>query len=280
MDKKILIVGDAGGTSTQWRVIEGDNILQYETIGFNAYTHSIEDFKASIVDTFGEKITKNNLTYLYAAGIETPEQSIEISSSMQDVFGKNLLVKNDLLGVTRSLCGKESSNVCILGTGSNACVYDGKQVKKVGASLGYILGDEGSGAYLGKIFLTGIYRNKFSKKIIDAFINEFHLPSHEMIQHLYHQPKPNHFLASFSPFIYKHRNELEIYTMVFQSFMDFFKVFFGEQILTKLPFHFSGSIAWFFSDILKEVGNKKGVVIKKIVQSPISGLALYHQKYG
>ncbi len=280
MRGKSCIVGDAGGTSTQWRIIEDGNISQYETVGFNAYTHKIEDLKQSILETFKEKIDSSNPTYLYAAGVDTQEQRLETCKALQDVFGDSLIVENDLVGVARSLCGKESGNVCILGTGSNACLYDGNKVDKVGASLGYVLGDEGSGAHLGKNLMVGVYRNRFSKKIIECFQEQYHLTSHEAIQKIYNQLKPNHFLASFAPFVFEHRSDPEMHQMIFKSFKDFFNAYFGEKIETTLAFHFSGSIAWYFSDILRAVGSEIGITIGNIVQSPISGLALYHQKNG
>ncbi len=275
-----FIVGDAGGSSTQWRMVDGDDMVPYETIGFNAYTHSMDDFKASIFQTFGKKITTGTLTYLYAAGVDTEEQRSEIGHSLQTVFGENLSIENDLVGVARALCDKDFGNVCILGTGSNAGIYDGKRVNKVSTSLGYVLGDEGSGAYLGKNLMKGVFRNQFSKKIVDAFQDKFHLTSHQVIQQIYHQPKPNHFLASFTPFIYDHRMDPKVYRMIYSAFENFFMAFFGENIKSDFPFYFSGSIAWIFSDILRMIGNEKGVIIKNIVQSPISELALYHKKHG
>ena len=280
MNSHACIIGDAGGTSTDWRIVENEVIEQYKTSGFNAYTHSIEDFRADIIQTFGEKIEKGTPTYLYAAGVDTSEQSTEVIERLKSVFGDGLHVENDLLGVARSVCGKSPGNVCILGTGANACYYDGVGVDKVGASLGYVLGDEGSGAYLGKKLLAGVFRNRFSKKILKDFMEEFDLTAHNAIQRIYNQPKPNHFLASFATFIFNHRNERDMHDMIHQCFEDFFAAFFGDSLESDLPFSFAGSIAWYFSDILREVGKNCGVHIENIVQSPIAGLALYHQEYG
>ncbi|MEP1033654.1 hypothetical protein [Ekhidna sp.] len=274
-----FIVGDAGGTGTQWRIVKDGNISQFETVGFNAYTHSIEELKESIKDTFGREIVLDIPTYLYAAGIDTDNQAMVAKASLADLFGKNVSTHNDLLGVARSLCGKEAGNVCIIGTGANACFYDGELVNKVSASLGYVLGDEASGAYLGKKLLKGIFRNQLSSEIIEAFQNQYGITSHEVIQRIYDQPRPNHFLASFAPFIFEHRNRLDIYELVSSSINDFFDAFFFETRHAEMPFHFSGSIAFHFSDLLREVGTDRGFIIKNIVQSPISGLVLYHQQY-
>ncbi|SNT11353.1 BadF-type ATPase [Ekhidna lutea] len=279
MASKSFIIGDAGGTSTQWRVVKNGEIQQFETIGFNAYTHNFHDLKGSIQETFGKEIESNVPTFFYAAGVDTDEQRAEVTESLEDIFGAYVEVENDLIGVARSLCGKEEGNVCILGTGSNACYYDGLSVNKVSASLGYVLGDEGSGAYMGKKLMMGVFRGYFSEEIISEFQEEFGLTSHDVIQRIYHEPRPNHFLASFSRFIGQRKSHPEIYGLISDSFQEFFNSFFFKEERTHLPFYFSGSIAYHYSDILRQVASDKGYSIKTIAQSPIAGLVLYHQQY-
>ncbi|NQZ78687.1 MAG: hypothetical protein HRT61_21615 [Ekhidna sp.] len=273
-----FIVGDAGGTSTQWRVVKDGIISQFETIGFNAYTHSIEDLKTDVRRVFGDEIVKDAPTFIYAAGVDTKEQSLETKESLESLFGSNVYVENDLLGVARSLCGTDSGNVCILGTGANACFYDGKMVNKVSSSLGYILGDEGSGAYLGKKLLQGVFRNQLSLELVDEFKETFQLNSNQTIQKLYNDPEPNRFLSSFTHFLHERRNKSEVYTLVNQSFEDFFNAFYYRRDSLDYPLYFSGSIAYYFSDILREVASSRGFYIKNIIQSPIAGLVLYHQE--
>jgi glucosamine kinase len=278
MDKPSFIVGDAGGTGTQWRVVREGKIAQFETMGFNAYTHQIEDFARSIQENIQDELG-DLPTFLYAAGVDTLEQKQEVERALQGIFEESITVQNDLIGVARSLCGDEKGNVCILGTGSNACFYDGQKVNKVSASLGYILGDEGSGAYLGKKLLMKIFRNQIDSEIVQKFTECFDLNSHQAIQQIYHQPKPNHFLASFAPFIYENRNHPEIYQLIYDAFCDFYIAFFSKDEHKEELFHFSGSIAFHFSDILRQVGSDQGFGIKNIVQSPIAGLVLYHQNH-
>lgn len=275
-----FIVGDAGGTSTQWRVVEGGNIQQFETIGFNAYTHNIDDLKSNILEIFGKKIEKELPVHFYSAGVDTDRQAEKVRKELSELFGHEVHVANDLLGVARSLCGKEEGNVCIMGTGANACFYDGQQVNKVSASLGYVLGDEGSGAYLGKKLMTGVFREQLPREVIDNFQEKYDLTSHQAIERIYHQPRPNHFLASFATFVYENRNHPDIYRLISSSLNDFFDAFFYSSEYHTKAFHFSGSIAYYFSDILREVGNERGFLIKNIVQSPVAGLVLYHQQYG
>ena len=270
-----FIIGDAGGNATQWRVVVSGEISQYETIGFNAYTHNLNDLKTSIEQTLGPE-TLNLPTFLYAAGIGTQEQKEVVTSSLSDLFTGILSVENDLVGVARGLCGREEGNACILGTGSNACYYDGVEVSTVSASLGYVLGDEGSGADLGKRLLAKVFRGQFKKELLEAFDASFHLTSHEVIKRIYYQERPNHFLSSFAPFVREYINDPEIYALVKESFECFFEAFFKNAAHLEAPFSFSGSIAWYFGDILRAVASEKGLYVKNVVQSPIAGLVLYH----
>lgn len=278
MDNSSFIIGDAGGTSTQWRVVKEGKISQFETIGFNAYTHDIADLKKDILHVFGNEIVDCPI-YFYAAGVDVQDQKTIVEKEFNEIFTGIVAVENDLLGVARSLCGNEKGNVNILGTGANACFYDGKKVNKVGASLGYVLGDEGSGAYLGKKLLAKVFRGQIDKTIVQMFNDKFSLTSHEAIQKIYNQPKPNHFLASFAPFLYEHRNHPEVYQLIHGAFGEFFEAFYSAIEYPELSFHFSGSVAFYFSDILRQVGADKGFSIKNIIQSPIAGLVLYHQQH-
>ena len=270
-----FIVGDAGGTSTQWRVVIDGEIHQVETIGFNAYTHSLSDFESDIKSKLSFALDRSIKVHLYAAGVDTPDQKNEVEAYLLSTFIE-IEVENDLVGVARSLCGNNPGYVGILGTGSNACFYNGQKVDKVSASLGYILGDEGSGAYLGKKLIQGIYRGMLSAEIIDQFNSEFNITLHEIIQRLYTEPKPNYFLASFSKFIRGRMNDRGVYHLVYDSFIDFFRAFFHKKT-HDLPVHFSGSIAFYYSNILRQVGQDLNFTIGNIVKSPIAGLVLYHQ---
>ena len=157
-----FIVGDAGGTKTHWRMFHNGKILQFNTTGFNAYTHNLSDLSESILQNFGSELDRKLPVYLYAAGVDTPEQKAEIEEELCKVLGPQLSVENDLVGAARSLCDDESGNICILGTGANACYYNGITVNKVSASLGYVLGDEGSGASLGKKLLSS-FADKYDR---------------------------------------------------------------------------------------------------------------------
>lgn len=278
MKEHSFIVGDAGGTGTQWRVVHGEKIDQFTTVGFNAYTHKLEDLIEDIPLKMGGASQGAKSVYLYAAGIDVPSQKRQVEERLLPTFNVRPTAENDLLGVSRSLCGTNAGNVCILGTGSNACYYDGHAVDKVGASLGYVLGDEGSGAYLGKKLLTRIFRKQMDEEVMKCFETTFNLSAHQVIETLYNEPKPNHFLASFSKFIASQKGHPDVYSIIYTAFEDFFNAFFPQG--SEKEFHFSGSIAYYFSDILRQAGADMGFQIKNIVESPIAGLVLYHKENG
>ena len=273
-----FIVGDAGGTGTQWRIVKDGNISQAKTVGFNAYTHDIEVLKKDIIETVVPLGRDSSKIFFYAAGVDIDEQKQEAKLQLQSVFEGEVYVENDLLGAAKSLCGIDPGYIGIIGTGSNACVYDGKKVDKVSASLGYILGDEGSGAYLGKLLLKKIFRSQIDKAVIQSFQDKFNMTSHDVITKLYNEEMPNHFLASFALFMSEHKSRPEVYQLIQQSFHDYLTAFF-PNIEGNIPLHFSGSIAFYFSDILRQVCQDKGFAVGNIVESPISGLVLYHQNY-
>lgn len=276
-DKRVFLIGDAGGTGTQWRLVLPEGIHQFETVGFNSYTHDLQDFKTSIIQSIGSDFQKTYPVYLYASGVATKEQKVELKHGLREILGDFIHVENDLVGVARGLCLNQSGNACILGTGSNACYYNGTKVSTVSASLGYVLGDEGSGAYLGAKLIMRVFREQLSEDITQEFHQQYNLTSHDVIQRIYHKPRPNEYLASFAPFLSSHKNHPEIYQLIYDAFTSFFKAFFFKKKHLDVPFHFSGSIAYYFADILRQVATDLGYNTGKIVASPIAGLVLYHQ---
>lgn len=272
---KSILIGDAGGTKTAWRLIQGGQITQYNTSGFNAFTHSVSDFKRSIAENDLPKEVDE--VVLYCAGADTVAQREEVAEELMEVFNAKVVVENDLLGSARATCGRESGYACILGTGANASFYDGAQVAKVSASLGYVLGDEGSGAYLGKLLLRGIYRERLSALVTEDFQKQFNLPVDEAIRTIYGSSKPNQYLASFVPFILEHKKDASVYALITEAFSDFFSAFFNAEPV-KEKVHFTGSVAFYFSDILRQVAMDLDFTVGTIIDSPIAGLVLFHRR--
>ena len=182
-----------------------------------------------------------------------------------------------MLAAARGVCGHESGIACILGTGSNSCAYDGNKIVKNVSPLGFILGDEGSGAVLGKLLVGDILKNQMPKKVIDRFFEKYNLTSAEIIDRVYRQPKPNTFLASFVPFLGENIGEPCIYNLVEESFRSFLRRNVRQYDgWDRLPIGFNGSIAKIYREPLEEALKEEGMHLGRIVQAPMEGLVEYH----
>ena len=184
---------------------------------------------------------------------------------------------SDLLGAARALCGRNEGIASILGTGANSCLYDGKTIVKHTPALGYILGDEGSGAVLGKRFIHDLYGGILSDKIREAFEAETKLNLAEIIKRVYRQPLANRFLASLSEFITNHLDEPEVRGVVVQNLVDFLRYHISPYNRQDLPVSFVGSIAWHYQDELREAAERLGFRLGTVLKTPLAGLIRYHQ---
>jgi N-acetylglucosamine kinase-like BadF-type ATPase len=185
-------------------------------------------------------------------------------------------VNSDMLGTARALCGREAGIACILGTGSNSCYYDGKNIVANVSPLGFILGDEGSGAVLGKLFIGSLLKNQLTEGLKETFLDEYKLTPAEIIDRVYRKPFPNRFLATFSPFIAKHIEDNSIQLLVKNAFSDFFRRNVMQYDYRTCKVHFCGSIAHFYRDSLIEAANELQLNIGTIAQTPMDGLVAYH----
>jgi N-acetylglucosamine kinase-like BadF-type ATPase len=221
---------------------------------------------------------ENHITHIhfYGAGC-TPEKSVIVKEQLQALFlDADIDVQSDLLGAARSLCGKEQGIACILGTGSNSCLYDGEKIIANVSPLGYILGDEGSGAVLGKRLVGDCLKHQLPEHICQAFLNETGLTPADIINKVYRQPQANRFLASLTPFLSAHREEPGIHTLLIDCFTEFFKRNVMQYAYEGIEVHFTGSISWYFQEEVKEAAESLGIRTGKFIKSPIHGLINYH----
>ena len=182
-----------------------------------------------------------------------------------------------MLGAARALCGRNVGIVAILGTGSNTCYYDGKEIVENRISTGYILGDEGSGAHIGKTFIQAYLNDELPPDLANRFFERFKLSKDDIIDAVYRKSMPNRFLASFCKFIYQNLKEQYIIDLVADSFGQFFEKHICKyQRYKELKLSCTGSVAFYFSNILRAVAANKGVNIETIIETPIAGLTLYH----
>ncbi len=276
----MILIADSGSTKTDWAIISGTNIKKFTTSGINPfYLNSIE-ISQILQDEFPDGL-KNNFAnmWFYGAGC-TPEKKNIVFQALQTSFNSlQINVESDLLGTARALCGNEKGIACILGTGSNSCYYNGTSIESNVSPLGYILGDEGSGAVLGKRFLADLLKNQLSNEIASAFFESIALTPAELLHRIYREPLPNRFMASITPFLKKWESNQLIYNLIH----DEFNRFISRNILqypqsSKILIHFSGSIAFHFSAILKDVLLSNHLTPGIIVKNPLDSLIDYHTR--
>lgn len=274
------LIADAGGTSTTWHLSPSHT---FSTYGINPFQQSEEDIFNLVHDFRQTSLDKPEMPRVsairfYGAGC-TPEKIGTVKKALSQAFEgtvEDIEVHSDLLGAARGLCGTSEGVACILGTGSNSCLYDGEKIVKNTPALGYILGDEGGGAVLGKMFLNALLKGRLDKTVADAFYEEYGMNQAAIIERVYRQPLANRFLASFSKFISEYRSNPTVNCIIKENFTNFLNNNVKPYNCKRL--NFTGSIAFHYAEILREVAEQNGYEIGKITQSPLEGLVEYHKK--
>lgn len=279
----MILVADSGSTKTDWRLLDGSReVSRVQTKGLNPYYQQKEEIAAEVAQQLVPQLGDVPVAsiYFYGAGCSTPARQGVISDALKPFFPTaSMQVASDLLGAARALSGLKPGIVCILGTGSGSCLYDGKKVVKNIPSLGFILGDEGSGAWLGKKMVTDYLRGHMPKKCIETINSELHIDKETILEHVNHRPMPSRYLAGFARFISEHADQTYFYQLLFDSFVDFAKSYivrYPEH--SRYACHFVGSIAYHNSDLLGHVARYMGFKIGNIIKSPIDGLTSFHAK--
>ncbi|MFN7013387.1 MAG: N-acetylglucosamine kinase [Bacteroidia bacterium] len=280
----MILIADSGSTKTDWRLIDDKNkIHQANTQGINPYFVSTDDISKILenellpaLPTFieNEKIE----IHFYGAGCSSIEKCNEVKLGLEKIFKHaQIIVEHDLLAAARALCGYNEGLAAILGTGSNSCYYNGKYIVQNQPSLGFILGDEGSGAYLGKQLICDFLNDEMPNEIYDRIKERFKLTKDEVLENVYKKPFPSRYLASFSKFIYQNLK----HDYCNQLVIDAFRLFFNRHICKyprkgELPLGIVGSVGFYYSNIISRIADEKGIPMGKVLESPIAGLTLYH----
>ena len=275
----MILIADGGSTKTEWCVADNGKVLRrIKTKGMNPYFQTEYEISGEIASVL-LPVLKNNTfdaLYFYGAGC-TPEKIPMMKQALlKHLEVKTIEVNTDLLAAARALSGKKPGIVCIIGTGSNSCYYDGEKIANNVSSLGYILGDEGSGAVLGKMLVGDLLKNQLPEGLKEAFLKQYSLTPAMIIERVYRQSFPNRFLASLSPFLKQNIEIPEIRIIVLNSFKDFINRNVKQYDYQNNLLHFIGSIAFYYQDILKEAIQECGMNTGSIVQTPMDGLVLYH----
>lgn len=278
----MIILADGGSTKVDWRLVEGKKqITQIFTKGANPFFRTREDISEEIKNTLVPVLngSKIDAVYFFGAGCANPEKNQIIKDAIADHIDTPIIsVDSDLLAAARGLCGHDRGIACIIGTGSNSCLYDGENIAENVSPLGYILGDEGSGAVLGRLFVGACLKNQLTKGLKEQFLKEYDLTPATIIDRVYRQPMANRFLASLSPFLIGHIDDPTIYQLVSGAFADFFKKNVMQYDYKNNDVHFTGSVAYHYQEVLRKVGSDLDIKIGTIIQSPMDGLINYYSE--
>lgn len=273
----MILIADSGSTKTDWVLIgnDGQVVEEVTTAGMNPFHQTDEELvsilkEMSLTDAYQEE--KISL-FFYGSGC-TPEQI----PRLRELLSQNLPnicvcdVYSDLMGAVHALCGHQEGIACILGTGANSCLYDGERIVQNTPALGYILGDEGSGAVLGRKFINALYKGRLPQGLREAFEQEMNLTMSTVIQRVYKEPQANRFLASLSLFIGKHLDVPEVRQLVVENFREFLRNNVKPYGRPELPVSFVGSMAYHYESELREALQLEGLVVGKILKRPVSSL--------
>ncbi|MBL7865506.1 MAG: N-acetylglucosamine kinase [Cyclobacteriaceae bacterium] len=278
----MIIIADSGSSKIDWRLLNTDkSIRQASSPGFNPYYQPIDHLKKAIQDALVPVVNeKVKAVYFYGTGVSSKRNQELVRDVFLSFFPEAAIeIEWDLLAAARALCGDEKGIACILGTGSNSCLYDGRHITDQVANLGWILADEGSGTSLGKKLLFDYLRKKMPETLAGQFQKRFPFSREEFLQKVYQDEKPSTFLATFSHFLFQHLKEPYCYRLAYESMAEFFENnVMGYAGYRDLKVHFVGSIAFYYSDLVRQVANDKGIIVKNILETPIAGLTLFHQK--
>ncbi|MCH5218961.1 MAG: ATPase [Muribaculaceae bacterium] len=278
----MILIADCGSTKIDWCIVENGKVIkQIFTCGMNAVMLTEEEMASRIGNELVPELgdTPIEAVYFYGAGCINDE----VCGNVANAIRKNLPgvttvdVHTDLLAAARALCGHNPGIACIMGTGSNSCYYDGEKICDNVSPLGYILGDEGSGAVLGKILLGDVLKNQLPKHLCEKFLKEFELDRMTIIRRVYKEPQGNRFLASVTPFLIQNIEEPAIHSLVLNAFKAFFIRNIAQyQGYKDLKVNFIGSIAYYYKDVLEEAAKACECTVGTIIKSPMEGLIRFH----
>lgn len=277
----MIVIADSGASKTDWRIIdENGDISQAKTAGFNPYYQPIDALKNEIKEQLGPSLLSGAAeVFYYGTGCGTESNCRLVHQALTKLFtNATIEVSHDLLASARALCGPDTGIACILGTGVNSCFYNGKEIIENITSPGYILGDEGGGAHLGKCLLADYLRDDLPEKLGKRFEKRFGTNKDEVLHNVYQGARPGNYLGSFSKFIFQNIKEPYCYQLVYKGFHTFLvKNVCKYQDYKNHKVHFTGSVAFYYSGILRQAAADLEVTVGNIIESPIAGLTLYHK---
>lgn len=278
----MILIADSGATKTDWcfgTTLHHSQIVQTE--GINPFHQAADKINEILCNGLLPQLpcpsSDVQAVFFYGAGC-TPDKIEKLAFLLGQTFPHATIeVHSDLVGAARALCQHRPGIACILGTGANSCLYDGEKIIQNTPPLGYILGDEGSGAYLGKRFLGDCIKQQLPTGLLEGLLKEYQLTLPDILERVYRQPLANRFLASLTPYIHKHKSQPEVHYFLTTCFTDFFqRNVVSYEGYRQLPISFTGSVAWFFHQEIEEAAQKLHLHTGVFIQSPILELRHFH----
>jgi len=279
---KSILIADSGSTKTEWCLLQGNKKKKVITQGLSPYFLNLEQISEILQKELMPKM-KNaapDEIFFYGTGCSNPANAAIVKKAIRQNFKTSVIsVDHDLMGAAKALCGRDKGVACILGTGSNSCYYNGKKIVKNSPGLGYVLGDEGSGAYMGKKVIQYFLYNTFDEDLMERFKAKFNTNAVEILEAVYKKPLPNRYLASFAIFLAENRGHYMVENIIEDGLNDFFfnHIYKYRESWT-MPLHFIGSIAFGFKDVLKDLCTSYELQLGRVLKNPMEGLIKYHQQ--
>jgi len=278
---EVKLIADSGSTKTEWCLIGRNKNKTIITQGLCPYFLTADQIADVMTNELVPAIKTSHPTqiFFYGTGCKDPANARLVTRAIRKVFkDSKIQVEHDLIGAARALCGREKGVACILGTGSNSCYYNGKKIIKNSPGLGYVLGDEGSGAYLGKKVIQYFLYNTFEPDLMDRFHLKYNTNAADILEAVYKKPLPNRYLSGFVPFLVENRGHFMIENIIEDGFNDFFfnHIFKYAESWT-LPVNFTGSVAYGFRDVLKDMCSSYELQLGKVLKNPMEGLIKFHK---
>ena len=276
----VTLIADSGATKAEWCLLNKAGKETLFTQGISPYFLNTEQIAELVTNELSIELKKVSIDhiYYYGTGCSNIENAKSIKTALLRVFPKTQVhVNTDLMAAARAVCGHEKGVACILGTGSNSCYYNGKNIAKNSPGIGYVLGDEGSGAYLGKKVLQYYLYDTFDEDLRARFDARFVTTASEILDNVYKKPLPNRYMASFALFLAENRGHFMIENIIEDGLNDFFFQHLCKyNEVWKYPVHFVGSVASGFKDVLEELCGSYEFELGKIMKNPMEGLVRYH----
>jgi N-acetylglucosamine kinase-like BadF-type ATPase len=277
----MMLIADSGSTNTQWSLLAAGDVQTFQTMGLNPYFNGpamVEEEIGRHPEIWSYR-TKIHEVFFYGSGCGSEKNKRLMTGALENTFPQaSVTVDSDLLGAARGLFHQEKGVACILGTGSNSGLYNGRFIVRTTPALGYILGDEGSGNHLGRELLKAYMHQEMPESLRKKFRTQHPQAPMALLDELYNHPYPNRFLAGFTPFLSQNMNDPYIEKLLhhsFDQFLQLLKKHYPADMLQEI--RITGSVGWAFRDLLEGCSSKRGIKITTIEASPMKGLAEYHK---